>query len=557
MEARNRSLPDWLTRIRTRQIALPRFQRFEAWGYSQVENLLNTVMQGLPSGALLTLEVGGMEKFVSRPIVTAPKSGENVTEHLLDGQQRLTALWRSLNNTYEDRTYVVKIIDQDAYIFDAMSIGRYEKKGQLYPLWASDPAELWKKRLIPVSLLRPGGDAEAEGKQWAKQAVGEDFDSLIEIHSVLNTLRNKFHSYNIPFLSLPATTEPEVALNVFIQMNTSSSPLTSFDIVVAQLEASTGKSLHGFVEDLKSEIPNVSRYEVPGETLLAVAALLSDQLPSKGTYLHESFAESFVDNWNDIKKGIRKAVAFLSDERIFDAKRLPTEVVLPVIASLWAKAPEGLDKEGDTRLLIRRYMWRSFFTNRYDQSTNTRAFADYKELQKMIAGTIAAPDIFDENSYPIASTDDLLSAGWPSRKDRLARAVLAVTLKAGGFDFADGAPATFESIQNREYHHIFPVQWLKNSERREHEINRAVNCSLISWKTNRNISDKAPSKYVAERMARTSLGDDDVKRRLESHLVPVESLINDDFDEFIRLRTELIHQQIVKLCDGTIFEPRL
>ena len=53
MEARNRNLSDWLTRIRTRQIALPRFQRYEAWSYSQVENLLNTVLLGLPAGAVL------------------------------------------------------------------------------------------------------------------------------------------------------------------------------------------------------------------------------------------------------------------------------------------------------------------------------------------------------------------------------------------------------------------------------------------------------------------------------------------------------------------------
>src|SRR5256886_9919475 len=32
IEARNRALPEWFTRIRTHQVVLPRFQRFEAWG---------------------------------------------------------------------------------------------------------------------------------------------------------------------------------------------------------------------------------------------------------------------------------------------------------------------------------------------------------------------------------------------------------------------------------------------------------------------------------------------------------------------------------------------
>jgi hypothetical protein len=107
MEARNRHLPEWFNRIRTGQLRLPRFQRHEAWSHSDVSGLLTTVLRGLPSGATLILEVGGEEPFISRPIVGAPVSTERVTEHLLDGQQRLTALWRSLNDHYEDRTYLV------------------------------------------------------------------------------------------------------------------------------------------------------------------------------------------------------------------------------------------------------------------------------------------------------------------------------------------------------------------------------------------------------------------------------------------------------------------
>lgn len=48
IDARNRSLPDWFTRIRTRQITLPRFQRFEAWGYDKVTQIFNTILQDLP-----------------------------------------------------------------------------------------------------------------------------------------------------------------------------------------------------------------------------------------------------------------------------------------------------------------------------------------------------------------------------------------------------------------------------------------------------------------------------------------------------------------------------
>lgn len=235
MEARNRSLTDWLTRIRTRQIVLPRFQRFEAWSHSQIADLLNTVLKELPAGAVLTLEIGEKEPFLSRPIVGAPETGEKIVEHLLDGQQRLTAFWRSLNGGYEDRTFLIKIDkDEDLGLpFYATSIGRYKKNGKLYPLWANSPKELWNRKFIPVSMLRPDPEAEKEFKEWASQASSGDPSVLLEIIEIGNKLRNKFATFNIPFLSLPATTKPEVALDVFIKMNTSSSPLSPFDIVVA------------------------------------------------------------------------------------------------------------------------------------------------------------------------------------------------------------------------------------------------------------------------------------------------------------------------------------
>jgi len=107
MEARNRTLDDWYTRIRTGQIRLPRFQSYEAWGHIEVTSLLEAVLRGLPAGAVLVLEVGDQEPFVSPTIVGAPEPRERVVEHLLDGQQRLTGLWRSLHDDYADRTHFV------------------------------------------------------------------------------------------------------------------------------------------------------------------------------------------------------------------------------------------------------------------------------------------------------------------------------------------------------------------------------------------------------------------------------------------------------------------
>jgi len=52
MEARDRPISDWMTKIPSRQIVLLRFQCMEAWGYWEITDLLNAVGCGVPVGSI-------------------------------------------------------------------------------------------------------------------------------------------------------------------------------------------------------------------------------------------------------------------------------------------------------------------------------------------------------------------------------------------------------------------------------------------------------------------------------------------------------------------------
>ena len=264
IEAHNRSLPDWFTRIRTRQIVLPRFQRFESWSHANVTQMFNTILQRLPLGAVLTLEIGEDEPFESRVIVGAPESGERIVEHLLDGQQRLTALWRGLHNHYEKRTYFLylKKEEETGAEFYVDSIGRWENPADksLRPLWADDPKQLWERRMIPLDLCKPSDDATAERfKQWSREAIA-DSDEREDVNFTWGKIREIFATFNLPYLSLPVGTRRGTALDVFIKMNTSATPLKTYDVVVAQVEAATGQSLHELVGACREACPSIENY---------------------------------------------------------------------------------------------------------------------------------------------------------------------------------------------------------------------------------------------------------------------------------------------------------
>jgi hypothetical protein len=62
-------------------------------------SLLVTLIRGLPDGAALVLDLGESEPFGSRFVATDPLANGRAMEHLLDGQQRLTACGKVVYST--------------------------------------------------------------------------------------------------------------------------------------------------------------------------------------------------------------------------------------------------------------------------------------------------------------------------------------------------------------------------------------------------------------------------------------------------------------------------
>ena len=555
MEARNRSLADWFTRIRTRQIALPRFQRYEAWTNRNVTGLLDTVLRELPAGALLILEVGEREPFVSRTMAGAPAIGDRIAEHLLDGQQRLTALWRSLTNNYPDRLYFVQVrteetdeLDENAGPPRTVSQSRWERDGRLFPRWVEDPLTVWGKGLIPAYLLRPDAGGEEEFKAWARTASGGDPDKLIELISIGTDLRARVARFNLPFLSLPAATPRETALDVFVKMNTSAQPLSTYDIVVAQVEAATGFSLHELVAELKREAPHLETFAGADQVILNAGALLQDREPSQAVMLSSDFAEGLIEHWDRLVVGAQRAARFLSEEHVFDSARIPSDPTVPSLVALWAQAPDGLDAEGEARRILKTFMWRAFLTERYELATNSRRLADFRLVRSMLSGRDdGTPAIFNDELHPLPRIEEIILAGWPKKRERLARAVMLISLRGGGLDLADGSPATLENLRQREYHHLFPVALLERDGVESGKIFRALNCALVTWRTNRSIAARSPMEYLRQRIDAARLGEDEIRRRLLSHAIDYDALASNDYDRFLQSRAERIVPEVISL----------
>jgi hypothetical protein len=513
----------------------------------------------LPVGVLLVLEVGDKELFHSRPIAGAPALGVRPNMQLLDGQQRMTSLWRALNDDYEDQKAFVRLpLDGDLSTADADEptpaveiVRRWDRKGARQPVWADDPVQALARGLIPLSIFRPGAKGEDNLKRW-REKLREAKVYTDAVGDVASELRRRLLSYQLPFLSLPPGTSRETALEVFINMNTSASPLTDYDIVVAQVEEGTGESLHEKVESLVRSAPAARDYGRIQDTLLSVAALLSDRPPLKKSYLEPDFGKHLAAVWPQVVAGVERGLQFLNDEGLLNDDTLPSEPAVYLTCALWSVAADHkLDREGNARSLIRKVLWRACWTDRYGKTSATRAHTDFKVLRRWLLEDITEPpcELFNEEAVKLPAIEEIKLAGWPKRKDRLPRAILATTLRRRAQDFADGTPVNRDNIKHRELDHLYSVKFL-GVDREDSRASRALNCALITWATNRNKSKQPPSDFIARRAEAANLGAETVKWRLATHLIPYEALIGDDYDAFLEARAKLIEADMRMLCEG-------
>ena len=594
-KAKDRNLNEWFTEIKKGAIKLPRFQRYEAWDRHRVASLLKTIIHDLPLGITLVLEVD-KEQFQSRYLKTAEPEDTTarVTEHLLDGQQRLTSLWRSLYNNYDDTTYLIYVPELDSYSeepwsneWDVYIRSRYMKNEKRYPLWVDIPEDCLYRGCIPTDLLKPI-DMANEIDIWIEQATqslepsenAEDFIMKFKqyqakkdkIKSIINQLRENIKHYNLPYLALPSETNKDTALQVFINMNTNSKPLSRYDVIVAEIEAVRGESLHDLQTNLDVKYPLIKKYEELNKLILNVSAMLQDKLPNERGAI-EMDKSIMLDNWDKLENGLNKMVQFLEGEGILDSARLPTNAILSVIATLFTNIPEKGDIKGEADRLLKKYLWSSFFTDRYENSAATHAFSDYQELKSIIKKVEAQVEyditkvpVLNRNKYPLADIEELMESKWPKSANIRARAILAVSTYLGALDFADGKPLNRQTIQERDYHHLYPDSLLKEANI---ESYLALNCALITDVTNRNlIRRKDPSLYVDERIDWSDK--ETIHHRIQTHIIPVNELMNGDyenligeekstklktdFEEFLKERAKLIYSAVELLADGQIID---
>jgi len=196
-------------------------------------------------------------------------------------------------------------------------------------------------------------------------------------------------------------------------------------------------------------------------------------------------------------------------------------------------------------------------TDRYERAAATAALQDYRALRTVIAGGADPSNVpcFNEVEHPLPVVEALIQARWPKRRDRLARAILLVSLRGGAQDIADGTTVTRDHLKRREYHHLFPVAYLQTKGIEEAEAYRALNCAMITWRTNRAVAANSPLAYLTARAEAATLGENEIRRRLATHNASFDGLTRLEYREFLAERANTALNAIRALCNGENWTP--
>ena len=589
MNGNNKSFPtpitvgDMLRKVDTGQIRLPRFQRRVVWKEGTSAGLVESILRGNPVGLFLTFEVeyNGKLPFKTREIPHAPRATRECEELLLDGQQRIMSLYRAVIDRF-DKLFVVswKRKPGQGNVHD-VSVHQVRRRKDNEGLDKDRPTDLPEEVgncFFPAKMLSHHQRTEEKATKWIQNHTERFGLETKEFQEIFWEIRDRFLYCQLPVICLPKTIREETAINIFIQMNQSVAKLSAFDIAVAQMEEKVGESLHDRVGNIAKKTKllgnpgddDARKERKIGDFVLRVFCLRQGENATEGSFITLDF-EKINEEWSKFENAIERMKELLDQESIWDDKRLPSLVPLHVIVAL-LMGEQTPDKEGQYSRVLRKYLWRAFLSDRYSYAANAHMKVDYDELKKVLSqpnlneGDLKSKVTIFGNQAALPEIKDIIKAGWPSGTDRVGKAIFALTLKKGAEDIATESSPTADSINNYEYHHIYPkgyMEDIKSDYKRS-----AVNCMFLKTGTNRMVRDRAPSEYLVKRIEKA--GDIPVEKRLrrlayklETHIIPIDVLMKskprkdttreereDNFEEFIRQRAEKIYKEICEILEG-------
>lgn len=584
VDYKRRSINDWLEMANTGALALPDFQRSWVWNPDKIRLYLKALFENRPTGTFLILESADVPQFGFRGFSGMAARAEQPRELVLDGQQRLTALWLALGGEQHQQPkhrFYLKVKSLKESVLDVVDVEAYPtntRPGKDL----ENPQVAYTMDLIPTWILFDAEKEKGLGQiwHWCNEAYGNGnaLEVAVLQKAIQESLREPF-LFNRPlwYCNLDKDTKAEVAVGVFVETNSISVRIKRFDIEVAVARGKYGEDLRDkiynafqdnevmtyyFKSDQEEWVPDV------GEWMLKVACLKTGLAPKEANYgkaLNNFIEGGTFAALDDLFRDLGHTLVMAAREGAPTRRTLPSWPPLHVIAALRERAKGFRDpsKVGVLGKLTTAYYWRCLFSDRHETQANDRLLEDYRDLDRCLGeiekhGEVvgALPGVFDEEAHPIPTANELVRDQPWILRGRRGRALAALTTRRELVDWITGEELDVERIRDMEAsrmldkHHVFPREILKHEGMDKADIEHGLNGVLLDRRTNRRFSKFDPTVCFEGILTNTT--EDELRERVESHLVPYDVLwtkgtVKVRYRAYLSARAEIVSREIRKL----------
>lgn len=559
------------------KVQIPDFQRPWVWDDHHIRDLLASVTLNQPIGAIMLVETGGEgSRFLPRLIEGVTLSERKKPERLiLDGQQRLTSLFRALCShspvdTYSSkgekitRVYYLDIqtcLDPAADRYDAILSLPPERQitsdfGRKIDLDLTTRELEWKLGMLPADLVfDPTG--------WQTWTMGyQKFHGYAQEH--METIGDftqgvwlPLQQYKVPVIELLKETPKEAVCQVFEKVNTGGVSLTVFELLTATFAADDFRLRQDWEARrarMRDAVPlsRVLHQVSESDFLTAIALLVSVRryVKDKGAVSckRRDILRLTLDDYrsaaDDVEAGLIAAAKFLTLQKVFDRTSIPYSTqMIPLSVICVLLGPHATD--GHVRARLARWYWCGVFGELYGGANETRYAQDVVDVPAWIDGG-ALPRAIDDSSFaPIR----LLTL--QTRQSAAYKGLMCLLMHKGNGDWVNGQPIELTTYfaESIDIHHIFPRAYCQRQGFDERRWNSVVNKTPLSSRTNQMLGGDPPSTYL-KRVDK--VGDGPMMQTLAAHAINENLLRQDDFDGFVRDRATRLLDLIEKATGKAI-----
>ncbi|MEM3859910.1 MAG: DUF262 domain-containing protein [Candidatus Micrarchaeaceae archaeon] len=551
------SLMELLDRAKKGELVIPNFQRDFVWGVKQIEELLNSVINGYFIGSILLLESPLNDPRFGPRLIRGVKpesvrrdDGNNTIAFVLDGQQRITSLYYAMfepdipvSEDYPnlkvrffirpDSTDVYGLIDPE---YLARKFGNSKEMADyLYKMYR-DNYGIDLKQLPSMGIFKDSSSLE--------NYLDSNPSLTASFKQRLYDLYGKIQGYKIPVITLPKETTDEDIVNTFERINRTGTPLNVFDLAVARYYPS-GINLVTYKNEIKNRLFLKFIDEI---SVLKTMALFKDMEPKPQNLfklIDRSSNEDTTHKALQFRNEWNKAVAFLEEATTRLTKDYApgvikhgkgnmnlvpyTTLIVPVAVLL-----SEIKSRNNQQKLYKRldfWYWSTVFSQRYTHGTDSKSYSDIKQMKKWFDNSAERPNIipnFEEVKKEMSRA---------SINSALAKAFFAQLLLNECKDIFTG-----QSLSDVHVDHIFPRSKMGR------EADTIFNLTLLSSNTNQEKKqDKLPSQFLTECLVSHGNNQDNLIKTLDSHFINVEAynaLLRDDFESFLQARADYFAEKM-------------